>query len=500
MAGVVTILLVSQNLFAKTYGEANNDEAYSITRVSDGGYVMAGTTYDPWGENSDFLAVKIDPSGNLSWVKAFGGANRDEAYFVTSTSDGGSAIVGRAWTLSDTNVSIAFIKLDSSGNWTLAKRFGGARGDVAKSVVQTSNGGYAVAGYTNSFGAGGNDLLVLKLNPDGSLAWARTFGGTSDDYAYSIIQTTDGGYAVAGFTYSFGAGNDDFLVLKLNPDGSLAWARTFGGMSYDWPYSITQTTDGGYAVAGVTLSFGAGSYDFLLLKLNPDGSLAWARTFGGTDDEKCYSVIQTKDRGYIVAGNTNSFGIDKGAILVIKLDQSGNLTWARTLEGATGGIAQAADDSYLVAGTTYFLGKGDYDLFVLKMDLNGNYPDCVADCKPVVGDVFPTISSPSVGADCIFPQGGLYLITKTLSFKVTDVCPPYEPPDEPPSETSGLTCSPIPGGVLFISPEDMGVRIYSPDGRMVYLGNLTKGENRIYLSRGVYFWIVGPYKGKVAVG
>ena len=452
MAGVVTILLVSQNLFAKTYGEANNDEAYSITRVSDGGYVMAGTTYDPWGENSDFLAVKIDPSGNLSWVKAFGGANRDEAYFVTSTSDGGSAIVGRAWTLSDTNVSIAFIKLDSSGNWTLAKRFGGARGDVAKSVVQTSNGGYAVAGYTNSFGAGGNDLLVLKLNPDGSLAWARTFGGTSDDYAYSIIQTTDGGYAVAGFTYSFGAGNDDFLVLKLNPDGSLAWARTFGGTSYDWPYSITQTTDGGYAVAGVTLSFGAGSYDFLLLKLNPDGSLAWARTFGGTNYDFAESITQTTDGGYAVAGMTENFG------------------------------------------------AGGEDFLVLKLGPDGDYTDCVDTCSPVVDTPSPSTSTPSVGATCSPSTSSPTPTVNTPSLTITDACPPVETKEIDLSDPRpGITCSPFPGGAMFISSGEMPIKIYSADGRLTYSGKLEKGKNRIGLETGVYIWNAGNFKGKLAV-
>ncbi|MEO0210425.1 MAG: hypothetical protein ABIN66_01065, partial [candidate division WOR-3 bacterium] len=138
------------------------------------------------------------------------------------------------------------------GQFLFAKTYGGTSGDYAYSITQTSDGGYAVAGRTESFGAGSWDFLVLKLNPDGSLAWARTFGGTIDDYAYSITQTSDGGYAVAGYTTSFGAGNVDFLVLKLNPDGSLAWARTFGGTNDDYAYSITQTSDGGYAVAGST--------------------------------------------------------------------------------------------------------------------------------------------------------------------------------------------------------------------------------------------------------
>ncbi|MEO0211596.1 MAG: hypothetical protein ABIN66_07050, partial [candidate division WOR-3 bacterium] len=200
-----------------------------------------------------------------------------------------------------------------------AKTYGGASMDRGHSIIWSSDGGYAVAGWTWSFGVGSDDFLVLKLNPDGSLAWARTFGGTASDYAYSIIQTTDGGYAVAGETWSFASGYADFLVLKLNPDGSLAWARTFGGTNNDLAFSITQTSDGGYAVAGYTSSFGAGGYDFLVLKLNPDGSLAWARTFGGTNNDLAFSITQTSDGGYAVAGYTSSFGAGGYDFLVLKL-------------------------------------------------------------------------------------------------------------------------------------------------------------------------------------
>ncbi|MEO0256508.1 MAG: hypothetical protein ABIM74_04365, partial [candidate division WOR-3 bacterium] len=133
-----------------------------------------------------------------------------------------------------------------------AKTYGGASQDLAYSIAPTAEGGYVIAGYTSSFGAGNCDFLVIKLGPDGSLSWARTYGGPDDDRAFSVIQTSDQGYLVGGYTRSFGAGASDFLVIKLEPDGSLSWARTYGGTSSDEAHSLTQTSDGGYALAGNT--------------------------------------------------------------------------------------------------------------------------------------------------------------------------------------------------------------------------------------------------------
>ena len=141
------------------------------------------------------------------------------------------------------------------------KTYGGTSYDRVNSVQQTSDGGYIVAGGADSLGAGNDNAWVLKLNADGTVAWQKTYGGTNDDYAASIQQTSDGGYIVAGHTYSFGAGNDDAWVLKLNADGTVAWQKTYGGTSYDYAFSVQQTSDGGYIVAGHTYSFGAGNDD-----------------------------------------------------------------------------------------------------------------------------------------------------------------------------------------------------------------------------------------------
>jgi hypothetical protein len=131
--------------------------------------------------------------------------------------------------------------------------------DSAYSVVQTNDGGYALVGSTSSFGAGNNDFWLVKVDGSGKMQWNKTYGGLGDDRAYSMIQTKDGGYALAGYTHSSGAGKDDFWLIKVDPLGKTQWSRTYGGNETDDAYSVVQTRDGGYALAGVSTSFGAGS-------------------------------------------------------------------------------------------------------------------------------------------------------------------------------------------------------------------------------------------------
>jgi hypothetical protein len=181
---------------------------------------------------------------------------------------------------------VLIIKLNSSGNIQWSRAIGGTNNDVANSIQQTSDGGYIVAGYTTSFGAGG-DALIIKLNSSGTIQWSRAIGGTNYDRAYSIQQTSDGGYIVAGYTNSFGAGGDDILIIKLNSSGNIQWSRAIGGTNGDYALSIQQTSDGGYIVAGWTTSFGAGNYDILIIKLDSSGNIQWSRAIGGTNYDVC---------------------------------------------------------------------------------------------------------------------------------------------------------------------------------------------------------------------
>ena len=212
------------------------------------------------------------------------------------------------------------------------RNYGGTNYDLGYSAQQTQDGGYIIAGSAASFGAGGGDVYLIKTNVYGDTLWTRTYGGTYYDGGFSVQQTSDGGYIVAGYTGSFGAGGDVYLI-KTNAFGDTLWTRTYGGTSYDLGNSGQQTSDGGYIIAGYTNSFGAGGYDVYLIKTNSQGDTLWTRTYGGTNVDVGESVRQTSDGGYVITGTTGSFGAG-GDFYLIKTNATGDTLWTRTCGGA----------------------------------------------------------------------------------------------------------------------------------------------------------------------
>jgi len=361
----------------KTFGGSNYDYARSVKQTTDGGYIVAGYTNSFGSWPYDVYILKLDSNENLVWQETFGrNGYYGEAYSVQETTDGGYIVAGCTTSFGSGGYDVYILKLNSNGTLIWQKTFGGGLDDFAYSIQNTADGGYIVAGRTTSFGSGGYDVYVLKLNSDGSLAWQKTFGGNSDDYAYSIQQTTDGGYIVAGCTTSFGTGGYDAYVLKLNSDGSFAWQETFGEWYDDVANFIQQTADGGYIVAGYSGAFGAGGYVYVL-KLNPNGELQWQKRFGGGSQYEANSIQQTTDGGYIIAGRLQShkLGYYNYDVYIVKLDSNGESIWQKTFGGNNDDEAYAVelttDGGYIVAGYTTSFGSGSYDIYILKLDSNG---------------------------------------------------------------------------------------------------------------------------------
>jgi hypothetical protein len=321
-------------LFVRGFGGTSEDGALSITYSSDGGYALAGYTQSFGAGLNDCLVLKLTSLGSLQWARTLGGTNNDWSCCVVQSTDGGYALAGRTNSFGAGDYDFLVLKLTSSDiEW--AKTFGGAGYDYASSIIQSSDGSYIVVGSTNSFGAGSYDILILKLAPSGNLVWAKVVGGASYDRGYSVIQVTDGGYVLTGSTNSFGAGSYDILLLKLDPSGNLVWAKALGGPTYDEGYSVIQTSDGAYLVGGYTRSFGAGLNDFLVSKIDPVGNPSWTRTVGGTDSDEAEAVIQVWDGSFVVAGGARSFGSGNNYdILVSNLIPleitSGRVDWGET--------------------------------------------------------------------------------------------------------------------------------------------------------------------------
>jgi hypothetical protein len=349
--------------FCKAIGGPASEEGKSLIQTSDGGYAIAGATTSFGAGEADVYVVKLDAKGNLQWTKTIGGKKAEGSFLIHApgdiiqASDGGYAIAGETHSFgtgsSDVYSDVYVIKLDTNGNLQWTKTIGGKYHDLGHSIIQTSDGGYVIAGSTSSFGAGWEDVYVVKLDANGNLQWTKTIGGPRGDWGHSIIQTSDGGYAITGYTESFGTGEKDVYVVKLDANGNLQWTKTIGGENDDKGYSIIQTSDGGYAITGPTYSFGAGGKDFYVVKLDAKGNLQWTKTIGGTESEIGESLIQTSDGGYAIAGYIKSFGEGKKDVYVVKLDKNGDARCAvsQTSQVGSGGTLSSPTSSIGSGGT-----------------------------------------------------------------------------------------------------------------------------------------------------
>ncbi len=313
----------------------------------------------------------------ILWVKTFGGPVYDCAESVKQTSDGGFILAGSSTrpTSPQNRDDARLIKTDENGNLELARSFGGEGWDSANSVVQTQDGGYIVAGYTQSFGAVLRDLWLFKLDPMGNQVWSRLFGGDSSEEAYDVIQTSDGGYLVAGYTESFGSGQRDGWLIKTDANGIEEWSQVLGGTDYDIFSQVNSTSDGGYIVTGYTKSYGAGNYDGWIVKVDENGSLEWSQVFGGTNYDRLEAGQQTTDGGYIFAGYNGSLSYYYVAWL-IKTDASGNEVWSQTwsiyaFEYFFRDVVQTPDGGYIITGA-FATMDSHYNLAVVKTDSQGN--------------------------------------------------------------------------------------------------------------------------------
>ncbi|GAF79018.1 unnamed protein product, partial [marine sediment metagenome] len=329
----------------------------------------------------DIWILKLDSNGIIEWQRTYGGSYNELANSIQQTSDGGYIAAGISFSFGSGSGDFWVLKLDSTGNIEWQRAYGGSEKDYAKSIQQTNDGGYIVEGQTYSFGPGLSNIWILKLSSVGDIEWQRTYGGSSDDYAFWIQQTSDGGYIIAGETYSYGDGSDDAWILKLSSVGDIEWQRIYGGNKQDWSSIIQQTSDGGYIVAGGGYSFSAGDRDGWILKLSSVGDIEWQRTYGGIDYDYTWHIQQTNDEGYIIAGYTFSFGEGKSDAWVFKVDTIGNIEWQRTYGGGdydyARSIQQTSDGGYIVTGHTESFGAGRRDIWALKLDSTGDIsPSC----------------------------------------------------------------------------------------------------------------------------
>ncbi|MCX7734753.1 MAG: MopE-related protein, partial [bacterium] len=409
-------------LWSKTIGGTNNDYAYSVTHGSDGGYVLVGSTNSFGAGDQDIYLVKIADEGTLEC--------HDQSYFP-GTGTGGTEQFQTLVSAFPTPLSASLTPISytvSSTDYALcvqnfAVAIGGTNFDRGNSVIQTLDEGYLVVGSTSSFGAGNYDVYIVKLNSSGAVQWTRTVGGSGSDSGGSVIQTSDGGYLIVGETSSFVVGGSDVFIVKLDSSGAVQWTRTVGGTNSDEGKSVIQTADGGYLIVGDTV--GPGNVDVLVVKTDSSGDVQWLRRVGGSNYDRGESVVQSSDGGYIVVGHTSSFGAG-GDIYVVKLDSSGLVQWNKTMGGSDldfgSSVIQSSDGGYVVIGGTYSFGSGWDDIYVAKV--GSAFENCFVQgvtnytvFSPVTSSVLqsPSSSSPS-------PASYTFSVTPSSGGSLIPIC------------------------------------------------------------------------------
>lgn len=357
--------------WTETFGGSSVDRLYDMIQTSDDGYALVGFTSSYGAGGEDVWVVKTDASGGFEWYSTFGGSSDDRGYSVIETSDGGYMIAAFTQSSGAGGYDYWLIKTDASGDLEWEDTYGGPEDDVPWAVVETTDNGFAVCGVTQSYGEGDHDIWFIKTDAYGSVQWTETYGGTGDDRGRDVCTTSDGGYGLTG-CMSSGSGDFDVWLAKTDSAGNINWESSSGGSGSDIGRAVIQTSDGGFIVSGDTDSYGSGSTDAWLLKASSTCVIEWDETFGGSNTDYGLDVQVDTDGGYLVAGYTDSFGAGSNDAWLLKTDPSGALLWNFTLGTAGNDIARAvqvtSDDAYAIGAYTDSFGAGSNDFWLIKTE------------------------------------------------------------------------------------------------------------------------------------
>ncbi len=358
----------------RTYGGSGIEYGSSIVQTFDDGYIIAGVIDPSIGMDSDIYLLRLNSFGDTIWTQAHGDYGEDRGKSVIQTSD--SCFIVSAYHWSGGYSDIRLLKLDTLGDTIWVKTYDWFSPFNAYSLETASDGGFLLFGsYYNTI-TGSDDFHLIRLNSDGDTVWTNCYGdSSSEDYCYSGVQTSDGGYIIGGDSYPSGDSLPDIYLIKVNAFGDIIWERVYSDSSYFSCKSITRTLDNGFVITGSKATCDTGHYtNVYVAKFDEYGDTVWTRDYGGCYSEVGYSLVNCPDGGYIITGSTMSFSVGRCDVYILKIDSDGTELWSRNYGSIYDDIGYAiqrtSDEGYVIAGLT-LTDSVNVDVFVIKTDSLG---------------------------------------------------------------------------------------------------------------------------------
>lgn len=374
---ILSMLLVNisiaqpDTLWTQHFGGIHEDNAMCIRPTSGGGFIINGATDQNGNSMNDIWLIKTDENGTMLWDKTFGGEQNDFSQMCQQTTDGGFIIAGTTESYGNGMQDFWLIKTDADGNEEWNRTYGTAENDRIQFVEQCNDGGYVITGGTGNFENSNQDAWLIKTDENGNLEWQQTYGGNGNEKTYTVHQETDGSYILAGLTSSFGNGTYDAYLIKTDSLGNESWSKTYGGPEIENAYSMQILPGEGYILAGSTKSFGAVDFDVWLIKVDGQGNEIWSHVYGTSAIDYCYSIDITKDGNFILGGLTNATDGGDFDVLVMKVSDIGDEIWTKNI-GLDGDeysiwIEETGDGGFVMAGYSNSFGNGDNDAYIVNL-------------------------------------------------------------------------------------------------------------------------------------
>ena len=356
--------------FELTFGGVGDDAANSIIYHND--YLFILGTSESFGEsNGDFYLIKVEVNGELIWEKTYGAAGKDEGVRIIATNDGNYMLLGNYRELGSINRNIHLIKINAKGDVIWEQEYGGAGEDVAEDIIELNGGGFLITGRSQSFGEGAANIYLLKTDANGIEQWHKTYGGDVASGGTRLEENTDGTYMLYGFTLSFGAGDRDLYLIKMNAFGSPIFTKTYGGAGYEESQGFIKLKNGDYLVSAHTASIDP-AHNLFGLVIDEDGDIKWQNNYGGNAHDGGQAALEQSNGNLLLVGVTESYGSSQ-EIYTVLVDEGGNVLSETTFGGAADDMSFDAINtgkSNIIVGKTNSTGSGDYDLYVIKVAAN----------------------------------------------------------------------------------------------------------------------------------